>query len=32
MNASHQESTLVILPRYCCSELEAEEIRVVQYR
>jgi hypothetical protein len=27
-----QESTLVILPRHCCSELEAEEVRVVQYR
>ena len=28
----HQESTLVILPRHCCSELEADEVRVVQYR
>src|SRR5262252_8340959 len=28
----HQESTLVILPRHCCSEPEAEEVRVVQYR
>ena len=25
-------STRVILPRHCCAELEAEEIRVVQYR
>ena len=28
----HQESTLVILPRHRCSEPEAEEARVVQYR
>ena len=30
----HKESTLVILilPRHCCSELEADEVRVVQYR
>jgi hypothetical protein len=28
----HQGSTRVILPRHCCSEPEAEEVRVVQYR
>ena len=28
----HQESNLLILPRHYCSELEAEEVRVVQYR